>query len=362
MQATLIVILIATILIGSLSRLRLRGWLFLFGLGSILIFTVIHLITHYNIIQSYEQLSSMDFFLIGISHMSYIGLFLFQYDFGDDEGMVVIEAIIGPIKWPWIGRFFLHVLVPSLIVNLTVAVWLLVRLTEIDADFTLKSLWGILTVLALIIVLPVGGYLLWVKFKERQKVLKKEALGEFQDLGRALRKIEKVKTLKLYRQPDSYIEIPPAVFSLSELEKLEIYYARIKEISKDISSLKKLRILRLHNNRITAIPDEIGELEQLEILDLNNNQLEEVNDCVCSCKNLIELSLSGHFDNIPPCLQNHQSLQTLVLQSSKISNLLEDLKGFEILQVLRVRSYENGGWDTARYEALKKALPKTKFK
>ena len=70
--------------------------------------------------------------------------------------------------------------------------------------------------------------------------------------------------------------IPKFVFSLGNLERLNIAVNHIQSIPKEIKKLKNLRYFYAQSNQLQAVPAEIGELENLVYLNSDNNQLQTI--------------------------------------------------------------------------------------
>lgn len=68
------------------------------------------------------------------------------------------------------------------------------------------------------------------------------------------------------------IDIPPTIFSLERLEKLDLSNNQLKGcLNASISSLKNLTELLLDGNALTSLPVSIGSLTKLKVLSLKEN-------------------------------------------------------------------------------------------
>ncbi len=92
-------ILITGIVIGIISvlgRFSLTGWLFLFGLISIVFFGILHIIFLFQISRKYTRLTKTLKKIAWTGTITFSLIFLFQFDFGDSAGnFYVYEYITG---------------------------------------------------------------------------------------------------------------------------------------------------------------------------------------------------------------------------------------------------------------------------
>jgi len=130
----------------------------------------------------------------------------------------------------------------------------------------------------------------------------------------------------------SRTELPEALFSLRNLELLNIRGRKLAKLSPSIGKLGKLRILRLERNALTALPPAIGKLKKLEQLNVEANSLSSLPAAIGKCSSLAFLQLDGNaFTKLP------KALMKLPLHDLHLcSNELEALpKGFAELKSLR---------------------------
>ena len=109
------------------------------------------------------------------------------------------------------------------------------------------------------------------------------------------------KSLKEVRNPDSvYIlqlnykrlkQIPPKVFAMHNLRKLNLGRNFIDSIPPEIGTLTNLEELDLRRNRIRIVPAEIGRLTNLKRLNLSRNPILDLPDEMGNLVNLEELIL-----------------------------------------------------------------------
>jgi hypothetical protein len=70
--------------------------------------------------------------------------------------------------------------------------------------------------------------------------------------------------------------LPPELFELTQLEKLEVSLMGLTHLPEEIEKLQNLTELRLPFNQLETIPSAVGKLEQLTALELKMNQLKEI--------------------------------------------------------------------------------------
>lgn len=121
-------------------------------------------------------------------------------------------------------------------------------------------------------------------------------------MGTAAAQRDKVyKSLKDVRNPDSvYVlqlrfkrlkKIPPQVFEMRNLRRLDLGRNFIDSIPPEIGLLTNLQELDLRRNRIRIVPPEMGQLTELRILNLSRNPILELPDQMSTLTKLEELIL-----------------------------------------------------------------------
>ncbi|KAM9322470.1 volume-regulated anion channel subunit LRRC8D [Pholidichthys leucotaenia] len=131
--------------------------------------------------------------------------------------------------------------------------------------------------------------------------------------------------------------IPHAIFSLTNLQELDLKSNSIRSIEEIISfqHLKRLTCLKLWHNKIIAIPSSIGQIKSLEALHLSHNKLETLPPALFTLPKLRHLDV-GHNSImvLPPNVGLLHNLQHLAINSNKLEVLPKDLFRCTKLKVL----------------------------
>ncbi|XP_065105588.1 volume-regulated anion channel subunit LRRC8C [Paramisgurnus dabryanus] len=133
--------------------------------------------------------------------------------------------------------------------------------------------------------------------------------------------------------------IPHAIFSLSNLQTLDLKENNIRSIEEIISfqHLRKLVCLKLWHNSITFIPEHIKKLGSLERLYLSHNKIEILPSHLFLCNKLRYLDLSNNdIRFIPPEVGVLQSLQYFSVSCNKIENIPDELFFCKKLKTLKL--------------------------
>lgn len=104
-----------------------------------------------------------------------------------------------------------------------------------------------------------------------------------------VRNVDSVYTLQLRFK--RLRQIPPKVFEMRNLRRLDLGRNFIDSIPPEIGRLKNLEELDLRRNRIRAVPPEMGQLTNLRILNMSRNPILDLPDEMGALSKLEELIL-----------------------------------------------------------------------
>ncbi|XP_005997759.1 volume-regulated anion channel subunit LRRC8D [Latimeria chalumnae] len=122
--------------------------------------------------------------------------------------------------------------------------------------------------------------------------------------------------------------IPHAIFSLTNLQELDLKSNNIRTIEEVISfqHLKRLTCLKLWHNKIVTIPPSISHVKNLEWLYLSNNKLESLPAALFNLQKLRYLELSyNSIAIIPADIGTFQHLQYFAITGNKVETLPKQL-------------------------------------
>ncbi|XP_040892566.1 volume-regulated anion channel subunit LRRC8C isoform X2 [Toxotes jaculatrix] len=122
--------------------------------------------------------------------------------------------------------------------------------------------------------------------------------------------------------------IPSAVFSLSNLQELDLKDNKLTTVEEILSlqHCRRLVTLRLWHNKITYIPDHISKLHTLEMLDISWNKLRKLPSRLFYCTKLRHLDVShNQLTSLPPEVGILQSLQFFSAAFNSLETIPEDL-------------------------------------
>ncbi|XP_056599612.1 volume-regulated anion channel subunit LRRC8D [Triplophysa dalaica] len=133
--------------------------------------------------------------------------------------------------------------------------------------------------------------------------------------------------------------IPHAIFSLTNLQELDLKTNNIRTIEEVISfqHLKRLSCMKLWHNKIIAIPQSIGLVKSLELLIMCHNKLENLPPSLFHLPKLRHIDLSHNsISSIPTEVGHLQNLQHFAITGNKVEVLPSQLFKCTKLKVLSV--------------------------
>lgn len=122
--------------------------------------------------------------------------------------------------------------------------------------------------------------------------------------------------------------IPSAVFSLSNLQELDLRKNKLRTVEEILSlqHCRRLVTLRLWHNQITYLPDHISKLHSLETLDVSWNKLRKLPSRLFYCTKLRHLDVShNQLTSLPPEVGILHSLQFFSAAFNSLETLPEEL-------------------------------------
>ncbi|XP_057698466.1 volume-regulated anion channel subunit LRRC8C [Corythoichthys intestinalis] len=131
--------------------------------------------------------------------------------------------------------------------------------------------------------------------------------------------------------------IPSAVFSLSNLQELDLKENKLTTVEEILSlqHCQRLVTLRLWHNKITYIPDHISKLHTLETLDISWNKLRKLSARLFYCTKLRHLDIShNQLTTIPPEVGILQGLQFFSAAFNSLETLPDELFSCKRLKTL----------------------------
>ncbi|RXN08745.1 volume-regulated anion channel subunit LRRC8D-like protein [Labeo rohita] len=153
----------------------------------------------------------------------------------------------------------------------------------------------------------------------------------------SLKKITSLVDLELHNC--DLERMPHAIFSLANLQELDLKNNNIRTIEEIISfqHLRRLMCLKLWYNKITAIPPSIGLVKSLESLIISHNKLETLPPALFHLPKLRHIDLSHNcISSIPVEVGHLHNLQHFAITENKVEVLPTQLFKCSKLKVLCV--------------------------
>ncbi|KAJ8283779.1 hypothetical protein COCON_G00026290 [Conger conger] len=131
--------------------------------------------------------------------------------------------------------------------------------------------------------------------------------------------------------------IPSAVFSLSNLQELDMKENKLSSVEEILSlqHCRRLITLRLWHNALLYVPEHISKLRALETLDLSWNKIRSLPTRLFYCTKLRHLDVSHNgISSLPPEVGILQSLQYFGAASNSLESLPDELFSCKRLKTL----------------------------
>ncbi|KAF7648766.1 hypothetical protein LDENG_00152230 [Lucifuga dentata] len=151
----------------------------------------------------------------------------------------------------------------------------------------------------------------------------------------SLKKLTNLATLELVGC--NLERIPSAVFSLSNLQELDLKDNKLTTVEEILSlqHCRRLVTLRLWHNNIAYIPEHISKLHFLETLDISWNKLQKLPSRMFYCTKLRHLNVShNQLTSLPSEVGILQSLQYFNASFNSLETLPEELFSCKRLKTL----------------------------
>lgn len=116
--------------------------------------------------------------------------------------------------------------------------------------------------------------------------------------------------------------LPLELFSLTDLNALDLSKNKLRYLPAELGRLKKLKRLALGSNNITIVPDCFGELKDLTWLDFTHNDIHTITEAIGDLPSLSSLGASDcRLTEFPEPFCRLKSLKKLGIFNNMISSL-----------------------------------------
>ncbi|KAK7502424.1 hypothetical protein BaRGS_00006377 [Batillaria attramentaria] len=146
------------------------------------------------------------------------------------------------------------------------------------------------------------------------------ALKTRSQIPEALFSLEELESLNL---SDNYFtEIPDNVYGLCHLNTLIVQRNALLRLPDNLFQLRRLQHLELSENYLESLPAAVGGMRRLTYLGLERNRLEDLPSEICHVKSLVTLALSSNrLSSVPENIYHLSNLRELTLDNNKLVEL-----------------------------------------
>ncbi|KXX67329.1 leucine-rich repeat domain-containing protein [Flammeovirga sp. SJP92] len=171
--------------------------------------------------------------------------------------------------------------------------------------------------------------------------------------------LEELKGLKdlLVIRPEATVNFPTYVYTLENLEIIDISQKSLREVPPEIVSLKNLKKLEIRSDSLEYICPEVAQLSKLEKLHIGSPKLKSLPSSLSQLKKLEEFKLFCSLPELPECIAGMESLSGLIIKNNKIPTITSVPDFIGELTNLRYLSLEADS-----LKSISKELSKTKLR
>lgn len=154
---------------------------------------------------------------------------------------------------------------------------------------------------------------------------------------KGLKKLDLSTSWDWYEDKEFLDEIPDEVFSLQNLEELNLTNNLLTLIPDTIVQLRNLKQLKLDCNQLSEVPEVIARLPQLTVLELGKNKISVIPEWLAGLKNLKRLDLSDcNLSSVPEWIPQLPNLKSLILLGNSLSALPPSIINLQNLRELNL--------------------------
>lgn len=158
-------------------------------------------------------------------------------------------------------------------------------------------------------------------------------------------KLKSVRNLKLgnsgppeVKTPNNntFVSLPEQLFTLENLEILDLHGMHLKVLPNSISKLKKLKNLSLNGNDFAAFPECIYELSNLELLTISSGEI-VIDSRINKLQRLQQIYMpKADIKILPDEIGELKDLKVLYLRDTKLENFPKSLRNLKNLGELNI--------------------------